>query len=298
MRILFTAAGGFVGSFLTRQFSDLGHDVHALIRRPRASGGGAKVTLHEADITAPLRVSLPAVADLIVHNAAVINAADPQDFERVNVVGAANVIDWALRAGISKIVFLSGLSAYGRVSVPMVDEATLPQEPAPYGLSKLKAEALLAEAAGKGISSLILRLPGLLGPGCQGAWLARIADQAMAGAPIEVFNGNAPFNNAVWLADLGTFILDAIGRMEPGASILTLGAGQPLTISETVAVMIEAMQSRSRVTDRGARDGAFWISNAKAERDFGYRPRGMKDIAIALAHDRVGHHVHEQRAKA
>jgi UDP-glucose 4-epimerase len=106
----------------------------------------------EADVTAE-KANLPrlfAGADVVVHLAAITNAAASFEFqkevERVNYSGTEKVAKACVQAGC-RLLFLSTTSVYG-VADGMVDENCAPEQlrpQSPYAESKLRAEKLIAE---------------------------------------------------------------------------------------------------------------------------------------------------------
>ncbi len=89
--------------------------------------------------------------EAIVHMAALAEVAEsvafPERYHDVNVAGTEAVLEAALRAGVSRLVFSSTAAVYGAPERIPIDEDS-PLAPAnPYGETKLAAERLLGEAA-------------------------------------------------------------------------------------------------------------------------------------------------------
>lgn len=137
-----TGATGFVGRRV-RALASV--PVRALARRPQ---DGADWVTGDLGDTAALDRLCEGV-EAVVHVAGVVNAADRAGFERGNVRGTANMIAAARRAGVQRFVQVSSLSA---------------REPglSDYGASKAAAEA---EVMASGLDWVIVRPPGVYGPG-------------------------------------------------------------------------------------------------------------------------------------
>lgn len=173
-----TGATGFIGAALCRELAGQGWRVRALGRRepgPLPNG----IAFHRADLLdAPsLRAAL-AGATTVIHLAARVHvmreqAADPlAEFRRVNVTGTELLLEEAVRAGVTRLVFASSVKAVGESSELPFTESTPPRPGDPYGQSKLEAEELVRRAAkAHALDATVLRLPLVYGPGMKGNML-------------------------------------------------------------------------------------------------------------------------------
>ena len=152
MKVLVTGAAGYIGSVVTEQLVEQGHQVRALDHLKnghRAAVHPAAVftqlDLLDADaLTAFLRAD---PVDAVVHLAAEalidVSMRDPGLFYRVNVVGGLNLLDAMIAAGVKRMVFSSTAAVYGEpVSLPITEDSR--QMPVnPYGESKRAFERML-----------------------------------------------------------------------------------------------------------------------------------------------------------
>ena len=147
MTLAITGATGFVGQSLLDHALEQGHAVRALARREQKLRKGVEWVRGDLDDRAALQ-SLVTGAEAVIHVAGVVNAPDPQGFERGNVAGTLNVIEAARAAGVSRLIHVSSLSA---------------REPdlSTYGASKARAEKLVMAS---GLDWTIVRPPGIYGP--------------------------------------------------------------------------------------------------------------------------------------
>lgn len=158
MRVVLTGSSGRVGRALHRCLSPL-HDVVGIDRLP------APTTSHVGDL---LDARLLAVAcdgaDAVVHAAALhaphVGVVPDREFWRINVGGTRALVDAVLAAGVPRLVFTSTTALYGHVITPgactWVDETTPPQPRTVYHETKLAAEELLRDVAGR--SRLVVRV--------------------------------------------------------------------------------------------------------------------------------------------
>jgi UDP-glucose-4-epimerase GalE len=162
--ILVTGGAGYIGSHVAHALQRSGYEV---VIYDNLSTGFRRLAqgfeLVEGDIAdeARLRPVLARV-DAVMHFAAhayVGESVDnPRKYFRNNVLGALNLLNSALDAGIRRFVFSSSCAVYGiSQEIPIGEEA--PREPVnPYGASKLFFEnALESYSRAYGLRSISLR---------------------------------------------------------------------------------------------------------------------------------------------
>lgn len=148
MKVLVTGGCGFVGSVLTGQLLDDGHDVRVVdtqwfgnYLQPRPGLEVLKVDVREWEA-----VPLDGV-DTIIHLAAVANDPgvdlNPTMSWETNVLATQQLIDRAARAGIGHFLFASSGSVYGVKDEPQVTE-DLPLVPiSVYNKAKMVGERVV-----------------------------------------------------------------------------------------------------------------------------------------------------------
>ena len=148
MTIAVTGGTGFVGSRFIDAAVAAGHQVQALTRRPQAPR--PNVEWIDGSLTDPDSLRrLVTASNCVVHIAGVINAQNPEDFERGNVQGTLAMLAAATAAGATRFVHVSSLAA---------------REPklSRYGASKAHSEELVERS---GLDWVIVRPPAVYGPG-------------------------------------------------------------------------------------------------------------------------------------
>ena len=219
--------------------------------------------------------------DACIHAAALSPAKENLTIEYIqnNVVGTQNLIrSLQTKKTCRHLIFLSGVSVYGRVQERVVNEETLPVNPAPYGISKLLCERLLMEQ--DDIPFTVLRLPGVLGSGSTTPWLVKQIQKALKNNEIQVYNPESLFNNAVWVDDLTKFIHSLLKKSQlPTKNILLLGASQPIKIHTLIEKIITETKSKSNLI---LEDGnQSFLLNWEKARSYKYSPRTTKQMLLA-----------------
>ncbi|MDD3650794.1 UDP-glucose 4-epimerase GalE, partial [Immundisolibacter sp.] len=158
MRVLVTGGAGYIGSHVTRQLVEAGHDVTVydnLGTGFRWATLGAP--LIEADLadTARLDATLEAGRfDAVLHFAAHIvvpeSVADPLKYYANNTRNTLGLLQAMARHGVRRLVFSSTAAVYGNPEhIPVAETAPLlPINP--YGSSKLMSEWMIRDLAATG----------------------------------------------------------------------------------------------------------------------------------------------------
>jgi len=274
MQVLVTGAGGFSGSTIAVRLAERGHRVTACVGSgpgrldPEAIRSGRIATI-QGDLASGLE--LPSRIDAVVHAAARSPAPGVTDntILRDNIDATRRLVEHAVRASVQTFVYLSSLSVYGRIDASTVDPDTPIQEPDVYGRSKREAERMLEGAP---FRVLAIRLPGVIGRGSVRNWLTGVLAAAKKDGEIAIFNPDSCFNNAVHVQDLANFAESLLERDWQGFDAVTIGASGSMSVREVVQLIVDAVQSRSRIRIETAPRASFLISSTRAIEGYGYAP--------------------------
>lgn len=297
MRIAVTGATGFIGRHVVDRLTARGDEVVSLDRddlrdvaRSTERLAGADAVIHAAG----------------AYRAGITKAEHPAMLD-ANLGTTRRIMDAAATADVSRIVYLSTISAFGNTHGQVVDETyrrDLAQGYLSYydeskWLAHLEVEARIATGA-----PIVIVQPGVVyGQG----------DHASVGQQLEAaFRGTAPYIalgdlgvSPVHVTDLASGIVAAMDRGQPGLSYVL--AGPNVRFKDAMAAAARAGGRRPpwlnvpdvflRVGATLAPDGGrwfglepnlreimsstlgvtYWASSARAAAELGYAPRGLAD---------------------
>ena len=308
MRLLVTGGAGYIGSVVTAQLLEAGHETvvlddcskgHAESVPPKARF--VRGTLREA--TEPLLAE--GGFDGVVHLAAKSLVGEsverPGLYFAENLGGTLALLEAMRRTGVSRIVFSSTAAAYGEpASTPIVEtDATLPTNP--YGMSKLAVDTALTEYARlNGIGAVSLRYFNVAGA-YQGYGERHdpethlipnvLAVAAGAKESVSVFGADYPtpdgtcLRDYIHVADLAGAHLLALGACTPGTHVIyNLGNGNGYSVREVIEVCRRVTGHAIPVVTgpRRAGDPAVLVASAaKIQAELGWKAE--RDLAAMVA---------------
>jgi len=245
VNVLVTGGAGFIGSHVVDRLIAAGHGVAVVdnLSSGRRANVNTAATLHVCDIRSPKLGAIVAAErpNAVVHTAAQAavsrSVADPAFDASVNVVGTANLLEAARRAGVTRVVYTStGGAAYGDTDVLPTPEDHPARATSPYGVSKVAAERYLECWMGlTGGTALALRLANVYGPrqnphGEAGV-IAIFCHRLLAGEACLVYGDGEQTRDYVFVEDVAEAAVRAISR--PDASGITnIGTGRETTVND------------------------------------------------------------------
>jgi dihydroflavonol-4-reductase len=308
MRALVTGATGFVGAAVARALIAAGWQVRVLVRGGSDRGNLRQLMVEvvEGDLadSRSLERALEGCAGLF-HVAADyrLGARDPTQLYRTNVDGTRNILNAARTAGVPRIVYTSSVATIGIPSDGSPgDEQTpvaLSNMIGHYKRSKYLAEEVVRDAAGTGMSVVIVNPSTPVGPGdikptptgqlvldaASGRMPAYVdtglnivhVDDVAAGHLLAFERGKAGERYILGGEDLTLqTILGQIARLvgrKPPRIRLPYGAVLPIAYLAEGFAMVSGRSGR--VTLEGVRMSRkrMFFSNQKAARELGYQWR-------------------------
>lgn len=179
--VAIVGAGGFVGRALVDHLDQNASTRVVLFGRSTAVLSGHAVSPF------PVEASDLEGVDVVVHLAGIAHQrATAMDYQSVNIDLALSVAAAALRAGVSRFIFVSSVQVHGQWSATPISPDSAFDPTSPYAWSKVEAERRLAALLqGSATELLIVRPPLVHGPGAK-ANFAALMKAARLGLPLPL----------------------------------------------------------------------------------------------------------------
>lgn len=287
VKILVTGGAGFIGSHLCDTFIQAGHDVVIVdsLVTGRRENIHPKAAFYLMDIRAPELTKVFAYegVDAVCHQAAQMDVrksvSDPLFDADVNVKGAINIFENAVRHGVKKVLFAStGGAIYGEQETFPCDE-THPCRPlSPYGITKFTTEKyLFFYHMQYGLRYTILRYANVYGPrqnphGEAGV-VAIFTSKLLAGEQPVINGDGRQTRDYVYVGDVARANLLSLEYSDN--DIFNIGTGVETDVNRLFAILNEATGGSAAEKHGPAQPGEqarSVISYAKAEKLLGFTP--------------------------
>ena len=310
MRVLVTGGAGYIGSVVTEELVNDGHQVVVydnLVKGHRPAVV-PEATFVEGDLldAATLCETLKANRiEAVIHMAAYSLVGEscehPSKYYHNNVVAGLVLLDAMRESDVSRIVFSSTAATYGEpLSQPIYE--TAPNNPTnPYGESKLAFErAMHWYESAYGLKYVSLRYFNAAGASenCgedhdPESHIIPIALQAATGKRphVEIYGDDYPtpdgtcLRDYIHVIDLARAHILALGAMNEGSRIYNLGCGgNGYSVREVIetARQVTGKEIPVRIGPRRAGDPAILIASSdKIKSELGWQPQ-FQDLRVII----------------
>jgi len=250
MKIFITGATGFIGNQVVQRLSQTDHELVCLIRKNNEASEklkllGAKLVLGDITSKASMIEGMKG-CDCLIHLAAVFTLWEPDNniYKEVNVIGTRNVMECALEARVSKVVYVSTVVVYGKpADSPFTEESEMgPVRFSKYSQTKYAAEQVVWELhKNKGLPVVVVYPGAVLGAGDPKAPGNYISDIAHGRMPAKVLKNSVL--TWVYVKDVAEAIVRALEKPDNVGEKYLIGKHR-LTMSEFNNVISEVSGAR------------------------------------------------------
>lgn len=302
MKVLVTGGAGYIGSVVTEELLNEGHEVcvyDSLYKGHRAAVD-TRANFLQADLmdSEVLRGALKQnQIEAVIHMAADSlvgeSVEQPAKYYRNNVIAGMNLLDAMRDCGVRKLVLSSSAATYGEPARQPIRETDPTNPTNPYGETKLAFERALGwyEHA-YGLRYASLRYFNAAGATERfGEWhdtethLIPLVLHAAAGMrpDVQVFGGDHPTRDGtcvrdyVHVVDLANAHILALGILGERSAIYNLGCGgEGYSVQEVIGAArdVTGRKIAARIVPRREGDPAVLIASAeKIKEELGWQPK-------------------------
>jgi UDP-glucose 4-epimerase len=301
MKLLVTGGAGYIGSVMTAQLIEAGHETTVLDNlvkghRPAVNPAARFVKCDLLD-SANLKEILHGGFDGVLHFAALSlvgeSVGNPERYYRNNVVGTLNLLDAMREADVKRLVFSSTAAVYGAPEETPILETAVTRPTNPYGGSKLAVDQMIGfEAAAHGLAAVSLRYFNVAGAsGNLGEMhqpethLIPLVLSAAVGRreAIDVYGTDYPTHDKtairdyIHVEDLARAHILALKAARQGEhQIYNLGNGRGFSVLEVIEAARQVTGRAIKANEVGRRAGdppVLVASSEKIQKELGWRPQ-------------------------
>lgn len=232
--ILVTGASGYIGRHLVARLVQEGEKPRCLVRNVKRAASilpAAGIELVQGDTTqsASLEDAVQGI-ETIVH--AAFLTADrkeraPHQYEKTNVEGTANLIQAAKKAGVRRIIEISGLG-------------TRPDKPGSYMQGRYLAEQMLKES---GLDWTIIQPSVLFGK--DAPFIKGLTDLIHTSPVVPLIGGGKIQFQPIYVEDVVTVILHVLHEPERTRNkTYTIGGPEYYTFTQVIDLLLHTMHTK------------------------------------------------------
>lgn len=310
MKVLVTGGAGYIGSVVTEELLNEGHQaiVYDSLYRGHRAAVDPRAKFVQADLmdAEALRRALKEnQIEAVIHMAADAlvgeSVEQPAKYYRNNVVAGLNLLDAMRDCDVRKLVFSSSAATYGEPEKQPIEETDPTNPTNPYGETKLAFERALSwfERA-YGMRYASLRYFNAAGATEQfGEWhdtethLIPLVLQAAAGVrrDIQVYGDDYSTRDGtcvrdyIHVIDLARAHILALRNLDERSAIYNLGCGgEGYSVREVIdtAREVTGREIAARIVPRRPGDPAVLIaSSEKIKRELGWQPE-FQDLRVII----------------
>lgn len=289
-----TGSAGFIGSNLTDHLLANGYRVigidnmrTGILENLAQASRNRRFNHIKADVsTLNLEAHIDEKVDVIFHLAAVasvvLSVKFPMLVHQANTTSTVNILDYARKNDISRVVLASSAAVYGTPSEHILTETSPAAPISPYGASKLAAEEYMHTFGDTyGIEDVILRLFNVYGPrqvhSDYSGVVSIFANRILKKKPIVIDGDGTQTRSFVYVEDVCKIMETCAREPKAAGETFNLAGPEVVNILELANIMRRlAKATNLEITHGPPRIGDIQESIGsieKAQRVLGFEPK-------------------------
>lgn len=293
MKIMLTGSSGMIGTRLFEKLLQLDHDVIGIDRKQNKWNKSLNKRTSKIDLLKQSdSIKLPDDIDFIIHlaaNARVYELVQKPELALENMVTTFNVLEFARKNKVNKIIFSSSREIYGNSideNLMAEDKVKIENCESPYSASKISAEALIhAYRKAYEIDFAIIRFTNIYGmyDGSDRViplWIR----QAIKNENLIIYGENKVLD-FTYIDDAINGVMKIIKRFDNiKAETFNIAYGKAVKLTYVANKIRELLQSESKIIITENRLGEVWKCQAdisKAAKLLDYEPKVGIDEGLA-----------------
>jgi len=247
LKVLITGAAGFVGRYVSKEFSEQGYEVVGMGwgKFPEYAEWGLS-TWHEAEVSFEMLCEYAGKPDVIVHCAGGASVGASVEHPRqdfcLTVDATSHLLEYIrIHSPNSKLVYPSSAAVYGQAKVVPIPETAALKPVSPYGVHKLMAEQLCELYAQRyHISIAMVRLFSIYGDGLRKQLLWDACNKISHGE-MKFFGSGEEVRDWLHITDAAKLLRIAANHASKACPVVNGGSGEGLKVKEILQLIVQEM---------------------------------------------------------
>jgi UDP-glucose 4-epimerase len=302
MKALITGGAGFIGSHLSDELINSGHEV--VIIDNLANGRMANIKhlldnknfhFYEFDIinledVKPIFKDVDWVFHLAGIGDIVPSIENPKDYYDCNVTGTFNVLEAAREARVKKIVYAASSTCYGIPDNYPTEESADIRPQFPYALTKNMGEELVMHwSQTYDIPAISLRLFNVYGPrsrtsGAYGAVFGVFLAQKLADKPFTIVGDGEQTRDFTFVSDIAKAFV-AAAKADVTGEIINIGSDNTYSVNR----LVELLDAKDvvHIPKRPGEPDCTWADISKARNLLHWKPKVSLEEGVGVVLDNI-----------